>query len=354
MALGFGSHNEQTKAISKKIKPEDRITHLRSQIDIVKTFFENYNIHIPFFIAGGSIFSILNCQSFQGTDIDVYFYSKDDFEIVKSRLPQDILDSAHVTNKAYTFHWVPKGLLDNNSCVSDCTDVFDLAEDSKSENNSSRNYLDRPIQLIVKEFGTPEYIFEYFDFNCSKCAYTSNYDVVTSKDFSKYIHFDPDNMHGDILRRYAKYVEHKGAIDTDNKTIFKLLDFFIENKDVKLKVGYGQMKEVLALAQLGNFLNSSYESYIPNYIHDKIVQTYGPEERMEIFENLFEYFTTLTIPACDEFNFKRLQFVDNNQDMDYTPWKANSRKPYLESKYFATLEKATIQHVRYKYAEYFI
>lgn len=356
------SHNsvgvKQNESVS--IEPEKRLEHLNAQIDTIKTLLSHYKIDVPFFIAGGSVFSIMNCRSPGYADIDVYFYTKDDFDFVKSKFPQDVRDGVYATKNAWTISALPRNVLkkmdyEQYSKERDTDDLWDISNSScASGPTSDTKTLQRPIQFIIKRFGTPQEIFESFDFNCSMCAYTSEREVVTSPIFSKYIKHVPENIHGDVFTRYKKYISDKGAIDTDNQTIKHLFDYFIKNYDTKMTSGYND-RECDAIHRLTNYVLYETNDELTNYIHDKIVEILDESQRMEIFGLLMEVFNTLTVPACDEFNAQRIIFNEERAQWK-TPAiaKTNRRSPYYESKYFIPMSADDMHRAKVKYAELFI
>lgn len=337
--------------LNKKTKQDERKNLLVEQVKCVKGFLNSHNIDVPFFIAGGSIFSIMNNkEDIHHIDIDVYLYKESDFNLIEDNISLDDNIDIHKTENAWTiltkqYSWDSGPLFNSLSGA-----VFYSTDDIWGDEDDVKST--RPIQFIIKKFGAPEEIFETFDFNCSKCAFTSDYDLKVADDFSKYICVNDSRMHVDVLRRYTKYIESKGAVDKNNQTAFKIFDYFIRNKDKKMKTLYTKTPEVTALSALGSFLYSCHDYKQTEYIHNKIVEMYGDEERFKIFEEIWRSFRTLKCPACDEYNTFRLL---EHSNLKYNPeHQADAFYPYLESKHFHKMDVKTKERVLLKYPEMFI
>lgn len=165
---------------------------LKSNVKRVHEFFKQHEVDVPFFIAGGSVFSCLMGHS-NYNDIDVYLYNTDDADKVV-----DVLSTvAHtVTKNAIT-----------------CTFANECA-----------------IQVITLQCGTPQKMFDTFDLNCSKCAMTSEYEIIKDDSFSEKIELDYKKVCGTSLYRMCKYIHQKDAKDPELKEFKKLIVFFLSTK----------------------------------------------------------------------------------------------------------------------------
>jgi len=188
-----------------KIKDNPNLIRL---VDSIKAF----NIGVPFYIAGGSVFSTLNGSKFN--DIDIYFYSEEDYktankffsDIVQKAKEdrEDISNKFHINISPYLLHQTINSL-------------------------SISGFTDHPIQLICKNFGEPEYILKGFDLYNSMCCITDDYfGIKHKKCYNNTLAVNFDIINFQTLQRSFKYIETKHCKDTTEQ-IKKLITFIVEN-----------------------------------------------------------------------------------------------------------------------------
>ena len=118
--------------------------------------------HNNWFIAGGAAASSVY------DDIDIYFYTKEDYEAALRGIP-------------------------TTTVASKLADTFE--------------YLSYKIQYIKCTFGTPEELFATFDLNKSCIAILPTGDMVQSADFHKPLYIK--QLSTQTMQRFIKYVENK-------------------------------------------------------------------------------------------------------------------------------------------------
>lgn len=189
--------------------------HARLQILMsrIKELFDGCGVDRPFYIAGGSVFSI-----FTGThkyhipsDIDVFFYSEDDLTESMKKLMQISTSMDADTSNAYTM----------------------MIKDTK-------------FQFIKRRIGPPEHVMNTFDISCSMISYTSDGQLLKGSGYDSNAIVKSSPIYADSIHRYIKYVTLKGA-ERDEKSESKLIQFLIDNYDeilddyYKIKDAKGKM-----------------------------------------------------------------------------------------------------------------
>ena len=286
------SFNMQMPPLSPKSKYDvtksNYREHLRDQVNKIKKLFNYYNIDVPFFIAGGSIFNIINHVNYSNTDIDVFFYDESHFIEVQNKMSNDT-DAFYKTKNAWSITSLPHDIFDSK------TPTNELISDEKT--SSLRYMMERPIQLIIKRFLPPEEMMQSFDLSCSKCCFTSDYKLIISKDYSNNISFS--KYDADTLRRFDKYIE-KGAIDNDDSRI-KLYRHYIKNIFDEYSDEYNSGK-LNGIHILRRYLFNMHDVKYNNLIHDLICEHHDAETRLSIFEELWSAFNSISTKQCLEFS----------------------------------------------------
>ena len=216
---------------------------LEDNVNIIKNLIGD---GIPFFIAGGSVFSILNNRPYN--DIDVYFYNEDDYRKIEN-------DFRNLDKIAY-----------------------------KTKNCFSPIHKER-IEFISKNFGTPQEIFKTFDFNCSCVAIDSNYKQHRGDNLSNVIEFNQNNIRATVFSRYIKYIEDKSAIDKDYKCIKNIIDYIIRNYNEDCDDYYSDKNNT----KYFDILNSCSWVVNNNLYHiDKTINKYiqDDHEKINLFKSL--------------------------------------------------------------------
>lgn len=337
----------------------------------VKKIFDNFDIDIPFFISGGSVFSILNSKKINSSnDIDIYFYSQNDFDKIKERfstVPEKIKENILITENSWNLNLYQNESLDLNFSFPNVSAESKLSSFEKlmncgksifqSKNTLESKFKNRPVQFIIKSFGTPEETFKTFDFNCSRCCITSNLDLIVSEDFSKHIIINDKKIGTDTFNRYQKYVETKGAIDNNDVTIKKIINYLIINRDLIAKRNYNHkiqpgQKAATNINVLMRYLASCHSKENAQYLHDQIVKLVPKNEHLKIFEIMSGVFMNLFKYSDELLLFKVLTYEKESANRDFT----DKLIPALTSidKNFYNHNSKQIEIVRNKYPEYFI
>ena len=271
----------------------------------VKTFLSRFDIHVPFYIAGGCVFSILNKTNYP--DIDVFFYNEQDVKKL------DILNTKdfYITDNAITYPVI----------IYSEVDIYPEVE------------LDK-FQFIKIRYGEPLINYDTFDLNCCMCGITSDNEIILSDDFSNNIEINWKCFNKDTLNRYLKYVEYKGAIDNDKKQLELIFDYIINNFDSVYKAYYGEDFEITLHHILQRYCN--YANNENKILLFKVIESKSPEQRLEIYEklNFFFKYEEVKNPSNEYYLFAIL----NN----YKYFKSMNEKKEIKNK------------VQEQYPEYFL
>lgn len=275
-----------------------------------KKYFEQYRINVPFFVAGGSIFSTLNgCDSYD--DIDVYFYNEKDWKETFIKLPKE--HQRYSSDNAVTFY---------------------------TDNTSIK------IQLIKMHFGTPQEIFDGFDLNCSKCAVTSDHEIIKDKTCSKYLSVDFNNFKANTLRRVQKYIDYKGAHEEDS--LQSVLAYLIKNYDKKFDRYYAGNNESFGSLDILNpaLYKMQHDKELLQKVHDVVVKLYDSETRMDIFKKLYSLQNignrSDELIANEIMHYEIMHYENDCFSFDNKPVK------------YTKIPESEIQRIKIKFAEYFI
>jgi len=266
---------------------------LKYNVDLVKKYLNDINIDIPFFIAGGSVFSILN-KSSKFTDIDVFVYNESD-----ARKLKDSVELAHCTN-----------------CVTNHAITVFLREIQ--------------LQFVTAYYGTPTELFKTFDFNCSRAAITSTYELVIDDSFSNVIEF-PEYIRSNTLFRYNKYIK-KGAIDKTD-VILQLYDVFCDDITKTYETYYTDTDtDLTGIHILNTELHEIRSGYRCQYIHDKLTDMY------KSFDSRMDLFTTLTY-------LYRVQIINPVPELTLYKMRKNAKLGEEKMFYISDKELDVVQNV---------
>ena len=275
---------------------------LNDLVQEVDRYFALNGVQVPYFIAGGSVFSILNGSNHY-SDIDVFFYNEIDFQLAANSTINQI---TYETENAISFN--PK-----------------YAPNIK-------------LQFIKLHTGHVTDVMKTFDLNCSKCAYTSDRKLILSPDYSKEIKVDTATMNGLTLSRYFKYTRDKKATDPNNETLHTILRHLVDNFKIKFGMSYEGVDPLYGIKVIELFM-PSFKSLEPiQYIHDYVMSK-DEKFRMNFFGNANKLFDYRVKDACDEYKlFEILRLMKS--DLLY---KKTDRFYDDEDK-----------RIKLKYAEFFI
>jgi len=251
---------------------KDKTFVLDFYINDVKRFLNHVNVEVPFYVAGGSIFSILNnCNATSYTDIDVYFYNETDAKLVNNAiLNESSVSVLATTSNAMTIRSNPK-----------------------------------PLQFIFKYFGDTNDIFDSFDFNCSRVAYTSDNKLIKCRSFSKFIQV-PEVLYTNILSRYHKYINKKGAVD-DSNVLYKIYDALIKNVKQPIYDYYEELSTTHGVV-LNNEITLLSIGPECQYLHDELMKNYTSfDARKEIFDGISKFNSSVINEPALELTLYRYQ-----------------------------------------------
>jgi len=226
----------------------------------VKQFLNSKECDVPFYIGGGFVFSILMKNEIY-SDIDIFFYKEEDLLTVKQNINELV---QYKTNNAITLS-------------------YDIWSPSLTLNHPS-------LQLVCCRYGTPEKMFKSFDLNCSRCAFTSDNELITDDCFNRNVSFlevDFNNDSPDLLKRYHKYIV-KGAVDKTNEYA-KILHYYIENIDKVFKYFYSTEVSIKTDALLYNeYKSCPSTTEFERIVEEHLRTNYESYELIEKY-NKFQY-----------------------------------------------------------------
>lgn len=286
-----------------KLPTENNMTttdKLNNLVDVVKKYLKDGNVDVPFFIAGGSVYSVMNDNT-AFNDIDIFFYKIEDFMavrewVVRDRIPHETVNALTVMNK-YTGNVA--------------------------------------FQFIKLHIGSIEDVFNTFDISCSKRAITSDYEIVidpTSENFA----VDRRNINGGIISRYNKYTQSKKAVDVDYKVFKEIVGFLIENHTTKFDAGYIDLPEMTGLEILTQTTTDPVKHPANMQLVHDIIAGQQPDTRLKIFSKLPKLLDIKLEKCCDEYKLCEILYR-------------------IKYKAFQKIEMSDEdKRVKLKYAEYFI
>lgn len=262
----------------------------RDLVDTIKDFFNKINVDVPFYILGGSVFSILNTEEAVFDDIDVFFYNETDLNKVLDAISNTDSDEIPIY---YTTHDTKNALsvsdVTTKSYFGSVNDKFSSLISKLSHNPEAAG---KKKQFIKLRHGPIKEVFQKIDFSCSRCCVTSDYELVKDKQFSNHIKILTDNIVSTHLDRFQKYVNMKNAIDEDHKELKKLLSYFIHRYDETFPKDYGDDNPIdvygkeIVIGFLKRYaVDLSVEQHIHNTFYERVEDEY---ERVEIFKK-FEW-----------------------------------------------------------------
>jgi len=239
---------------SINIPTYEQLRIMHGYVDKIKAHMSQFGVNVPFFIAGGSIFSTITGTKFN--DFDIYFYNENDLETA-------IKSMQYLT--VYT------------NAIN-----MDFSNSELSEH---------PVQFITKNTGTIEDILSDFDLSCSKCAITSDKKFVVSKDFSDKLFVY--NLHFSTLERYYKYLK-KGGIDKNCKTFKTIIKKLITLRDKNIQCFYFDAEKT-GVSILNNYC-AHCDTEAIQIIHDIIIKTLAPYDAVNMFRKMRELLNVASAP----------------------------------------------------------
>lgn len=257
---------------------------IKQNVHLVKDLLQELNANVPFFIAGGSLFSLMNGDN-NYNDIDVFFYNNKHVELVKERvnsIPKT--EQFYITEKAITYN--PNVLaIEVTECVTECTTNSADIDKSKIVNETLTN-AKHTIQLITMVCGDPEDVLNGFDINCSELAVTSEYKFIKSKNYSKNIKVNFDRFSDNTLSRFKKYTRFKGAIDKDDNELMKIFDYLLDNPDMLLRETYSSTTKFKAIQIIEHLPLSDMSISQCDILQNSIIQKLSVNKAISLFSSM--------------------------------------------------------------------
>lgn len=262
-----------------------QVSTTRNLVKIVSGYLQSKNINVPFFIAGGSVFSAFTDTDYD--DIDVYFYNPEDLNRVVSMIDFEESKSSYSTVTKITS---PKSLIDlvvNMDAETETSNhiTANAITVSYTSQYMINNKIVHKIQFIKKSSGTIEETFNRFDINCSRVSIDSFNYMHYDESWGKNIHINHHYCAWDTFSRYTKYVTKKGAIDLDQKELKRLIDFFVENHDKDFICYYDNNVSTGMLLLIKEI--EHYQRNLFQYTHDSVVKYHDEDTQLFLF-GLFE------------------------------------------------------------------
>lgn len=290
------------------------VHQLEKLVKTVNDYLEELGVQVPFFVAGGSVYSVINDNNVYD-DIDVFFYTQEDCDAVINKLSPD-------NQSAITF--------EGDITTITCTANSYVTSNAVTVPSLAKSPLRRQIQFVKLHVGDVHDVMSTFDFNCSKVAYTSQGEFVKSVHYTTHITVDEKNINGMVLERYHKYKSKKNCKDDDNVTYKQIIRYLINNCDVRFDTGYKAQPCITGTELLENAIRNDFIE-IAQAVHDYI-QSKDVPTRLNIFSKLPALLDKEIKDMSDElYLFLLLRSIKMPQ------YKCTDK-----------------QEVRLKYAEYFI
>ena len=265
---------------------EEQREKLQKHVNQIKEFLALKNIDVPFYIAGGSVYSILNGFT-KYHDIDVYFTNEADKVLIR-----EIYKTLgnFTTDNAITFK-----------------NTDDLLEPIRKIHHGWLNTIN--LQFVLKSAGNIEEIFSEFDLNCSCCAFSSYGELLVSSSYSTNIELNNPDFGPDILARYRKYTDIKKATDSCEKTKYNIYDILLNNLNKQFNVYYNN-QEVYYYSVINMEITINKDKDLTQYCHDVMTERYYGDELRVLFSKM-DYFLSepVSIP-CNELLLERLLKIE--------------------------------------------
>lgn len=256
-----------------KAKPEDK---LKKHVNDVKLVFNANGVgHIPFYIAGGSVYSILNgVDSYR--DVDIFFYNSEDATRVITALKDNYARLNPVRNDKIDICSIAP--FETKNALTFYRDVWQ---------NSFKLDIDTTFQFITKYTGSVNFMLSTFDLSASCFACTSEYEIIKGAELTADIKINFVNFGSDTLNRYQRYILEKDCNDKDNVEYFKILNHLVKNFYNTIAGSMYSDPEtgkVTGVRVLRGHLSNTGDH--PKYIYNAICDKFKKEELITAFKEL--------------------------------------------------------------------
>ena len=282
----------------------------------VEDFLESIDVNVPFFVAGGSVYSTINGSNHYD-DIDVFFYNQRDCNLVASKLEVHVEDTAKV-------------VFNPNEVIIDLSPKPFITSNAITVSALPKSVLQRSIQFIKLHVGDIQSVFKTFDFNCSKVAFTSAREFVKSDSYTKHITVDTKNINGMVFSRYFKYKSKKGCVDDDYAALKQIIEHLINNYTVVYDTGYKHEPSISGYKLIDDIVNQlNNDVPVIQYIHDFIS---GKDDyvKIDLFSKIPCLMNKRIENPCDEFYLFLMLRAIEHPVIYKTPLKESVKLKYPE------------------------
>lgn len=311
---------------------------IKQNVQLVKDLLQELNANVPFFIAGGSLFTLINGNN-NYNDIDVFFYNNKHVELVKERvnsIPKT--DQFYITENAITYNPNVLTIEFDNECTT--YSAKRTIVNGKIVNEQLTN-AKHTIQLITMVCGDPEDVLNGFDINCSELAVTSEYKFIKSKNYSKNIKVNFDRFSDNTLSRFKKYTRFKGAIDKDYNELIKIFDYLLDNPDMLLRETYSSTTKFKAIQIIEHLPLSDMSISQCDILQNSIIQKLSVNKAIGLFSSML-YLMKHVSRASDILVLSKLLYEKKHGTLDNASYS------------YAKMNPDRYNEILDKYPEYFL
>lgn len=312
---------------SIQLSEKESLKELTSNVYQVKKFFKDINFDLKFFIAGGSVFSLLN-KSNVYSDIDVYLYSE-----------QDVQEFIQKFSSKYQI------TLNKSKTIGD----FEFLQTKNSINIRNLDKDEKRIQVIILKNGDIPTIFSTFDLNCSECAITSELEIHKSDRYSKIIKVNFNNFRASTLGRYNKYISTRPCIDANQIALTEIFRFLLRDINKEFIDDYIITSTLKSYEILSDYITTEYSKEDELMIYNLITELDNKYYQIEIFQKLDslvisdEYYIS---QLSDEYSLVRI--------LNYENFKNTYPYNYALTSKINRFEDSSVNRIKTKYPEFFI
>ena len=301
--------------------------------DLIKRVLPN----VPFLIAGGSVFSaVMNNDKYY--DIDLFFSSEDDF-LKAEEVLNNIIQEPNIKQSMVFMH---RGT---------------SRHETRNSVTFSNLLQDKVIQIVKKNFGTPEEIFAGFDLYNSMIGITHDGLFLYDENVSSEIKINYKALNLRTFERHEKYTGMKGAKDLDGKSLEELFDYCMRNLFQKIRNAYlneldNYCHDIIRLMTANSFYTDRKSKFSFQKIHDRIVESYEDDKRIDLMQILIPFREKIESPA-DEFLLHQISMFERPGIIAYSIGgddKIESKEVQLKRFH----SDGSYSRIKNKYPEYFI
>lgn len=245
---------------------DKKIKLLYEYVDTVKDLMKRNGINVPFFIAGGSVYSVLKGLN-DFADIDVFFYNLEDHSKIDNiKVNENVNDDLLV-------HMYGLYKTDNATSIS-----------AEALLSTYKIDINKDIQFINRRVGNVDDVLNSFDINCSRIAITSDYEVIYKVSLDDDIVLDMDNFKSNTMYRYRKYIKNKNAKDPNSTMLTRALYHLVDNFYNVIPKSY-KGENLSSFSIITSTHYAEEEKYF-KLIHDIVCEKFTGYDRIKAFTDL--------------------------------------------------------------------